>query len=139
MASGTVSALVAVATRAGTSIVAIWSTDGGAEWRQSQPLPLAKGALVASTGIAPGEFVIMTKNKESGPLRLAAVTEPSQAWEALPSPPSQTAAVVVGAAGVIDALAVSSAKFTDWRLTSATDAWGRVQTMTVPIVIGSSS
>jgi len=138
-ASKTVTALVAVATRTGTSIVALWGAEDGAEWQQSEPLSIANDEQIVSTGIAGGgEIVLLTKDNR-GALHLATVAESSQAWRSLPSPPSETAGVVLGGNGSVEALAVNGSKFTDWRFNPDSGVWGSVQTMTVPIVYGSSS
>jgi hypothetical protein len=66
-------------------------------------------------------------------------TGPGGAWRSLPTPPTDTAAVVVGSDGAVDALSEALVQLTDWRLDIAAGTWVKIETVTVPIQFGSSS
>ena len=60
-------------------------------------------------------------------------------WLLLPPVPAHTTVLASGPRGAVDALAVSGATLTVWRLPQAATAWSKVQTTSVPIQSGSSS
>ena len=118
---------------AGTALVAAWSD--GAGWTVSAPV--AGGAVVAS-GFGPtgGVWVLL------GDGRAEAIGGTGGAWRALPAVPAGTQTLAPVTGGGYDALAVSGARLTVWRLGAASAArvsWVRVQVINVPIEYGSSS
>jgi hypothetical protein len=115
---------------AGSSLVAAWS--GATGWKVSAPL--AAGPVVAS-GFGPGGSVWVLL----GGGRAEAIGGTGGAWRALPGVPAGTQALAADAGGGYDALAVSGARLTVWRLGAAGVAWAQVQVITVPIQYGSSS
>jgi hypothetical protein len=60
-------------------------------------------------------------------------------WVPLPPAPVHTSVLASGPDGSVDALAVSGATLTVWRLVPKATAWSKVQAMSVPIQSGSSS
>jgi hypothetical protein len=115
-------------------VLAAWSTDGGARWALSQPLPL-DGATVRSASFGPGHTaaVVLTGNRAEDS---AGATG---AWRPLPALPAGTATLAPGAAGRWTALAAHGTRLTVWQLASGARAWVRAQALTVPIQFGSSS
>jgi hypothetical protein len=119
-------------------VVAGWGPLAGQRWKLSPPLPLGtKGQLVASgMGSGTSQFVV---TRDNGVLRAAIVAGPGAAWRTLPHLPQGTQTVAVGASGRLDALAVSDTKLGVWQLDTGKANWVKVQSITVPIVFGSSS
>jgi len=122
--------------RAGGSLLAAWSS--GSHWTVSAPL--AAGSVRASGfGTGGSAWLLLSGG------RAETVGGPGAAWQALPPvppgamtlAPAGTATLAPGSGGAWDALAVSWAKLTVWRLTKG--AWAQVQQITVPIEYGSSS
>jgi len=134
---GVTDALVAVRSRAQVGLIGVTGTDGGA-WAHSALLPLGTGRI-ASTGVEPGGGFVVIVTRGSGRSALAAETGPGAGWHTLPTPPPGTATVSVDPGGVVDALAVASTQFTDWRLDTSAGRWSKIGTVTVPIQFGSSS
>jgi len=126
---------------AGNSLFAAWWN--GTRWTVSDPL--AAGTSVRALGFGAGGSAWLLL----GGGRAETIGGTGGSWQALPSVPSGTvtlapqgsASLAPGSTatggGSYDALAVSGAKLTVWRL--ATGAWAKVQLITVPIVYGSSS
>jgi hypothetical protein len=132
-ATGVTTALLAVGTGSAAHLLAAWSTDGGAHWSLSQPLPL-RGARVTSTafGADRAAAVILTGNH-------AQTTNASaRSWHPLPALPPGTATLAAGTAGGWDALTVHHTKLTVWQLPPGARTWATSQTITVPIQFGSS-
>jgi hypothetical protein len=129
-----VAVLLGIRNGSTTSYVAAWNgTAGSPAWTMSPPLK-ATGAL-SSTSVSPdGGFAVLTK-ASSGALSAAHLAEGGSSWTTLPSPPSGTATLSVSSSR-IDALAVDSATFTDYRLTGG--QWVKAQTVEVAIPYGSS-
>jgi hypothetical protein len=83
--------------------------------------------------------VFVVVHRAGGSLQLETVVPHGQ-WQVQADLPPGTAAVSIGGAGVVDALAVTgTSTFTDWRRSAATGAWGKLQAMRVPVPFGSSS
>jgi hypothetical protein len=71
--------------------------------------------------------------------RAETIGGPGSAWRALPALPAGTATLAPGPGpGTFDALAVSGARLTVWRLAQAGTSWAKVQAINVPISYGSS-
>jgi hypothetical protein len=130
---GTTTALLAAGGGSAQRLLAARSTDGGAHWALSEPLPLG-GAKLASASFGPGgtAAVLLTGN------HVKTITGTASSWQPLPAPPPGTATLAPGTAGGWDALAVHRAKLTVWHLAPAAGAWTITQTMNVPIQYGSS-
>jgi hypothetical protein len=126
-------ALLAAGTGPAARLLATWSTDGGARWALSEPLPL-RGAKLTSATFGPGgtATVILTGNHAQ------TITGPAGSWRPLPTPPPGTATLAPGTTGGWDALAVHRARLTIWHLTPTATAWAITQTINVPIQYGSS-
>ena len=133
--SGT-AALVAVGRAEPADIVAAWRS--GVSWTMSPPLAHA-GVGIVSSGITADGEVFVVVHRAGGSLQLETVVPHGQ-WQVQADLPPGTAAVSIGGAGVVDALAVTgTSTFTDWRRSAATGAWGKLQAMRVPVPFGSSS
>jgi hypothetical protein len=123
-ASGNVALLAA-----GGDLLAAWS-DGG-RWTVSTPVA-ASGVRASGFGADGSVWVLL------GGGRGETIGGSGGSWQALPSVPARTATLAPGpTAGSYDALAVSGAKLTVWRLEAG--AWAQVQVINVPIEYGSSS
>jgi hypothetical protein len=126
-------ALLAAGTGSAARLLAAWSTDGGARWALSQPLPLHGAALTStSSGTGGSVAVVLTGNHAE---TIAAAAGP---WRRLPALPPATATLAPGPGGGWDALTVHQAKLTIWQLTPGSSAWTATQTINVPIQFGSS-
>ena len=123
-----------------TDLLAAWAPSLGRPWVVSPPLPITKASdLVASgTGSGSSQFVLV---RSGGELRALTIAGPGANWHALPALPARTATVAIAPSGAIDALTVDVTKLSVWRLDPAHRAsqWIRTQTITVPIVFGSSA
>jgi hypothetical protein len=117
--------------RAGTSLVAAWSADGGTSWKVSAPLRMA-GRQLRSTAVGPGWAVGVVLSGGHGET-LAGPQSPS--WQALPTLPKQAATLVLGAQ--VDAIAASGSTFRAWQL--GPSGWSPAQTVKITIPYGSSS
>jgi len=135
---GVVSGLVALGTMSGPRLVGVASV-AGASWVRSAPLPMDRGSSIVSTGVQPGGGFVVLTLRPNRSLALDVETGPGGGWRALPAPPRGTATVAVGPGSEVDALAVASTRFTQWRLDAAAGTWSKIGTMTVPIQFGSSS
>jgi hypothetical protein len=114
--------------QAGQELFASWWTGTG--W--ASPVALAAGAGVRACGFgANGAAWVMLGDGSA-----ATITGPGGSWTVLPAVPAGTAVLALGGAGP-EALATKGSKLTVWQLTGG--AWAKVQSMTVPIVYGSSS
>jgi hypothetical protein len=114
--------------QAGQQLFASWWTGTG--W--ASPVPLAAGSGVRASGFgANGAAWVMLGDGSA-----ATISGPGQSWTGLPAIPAGTAVLALGGAGP-EALTAKGAKLTVWELTGG--AWAKVQSMTVPIVYGSSS
>jgi hypothetical protein len=126
-------ALLQAGTGKSASLLAAWTTDG-TNWTTSPPLPVAGGQVLAS-GAGPGAtgaWVLLAGG------RAEAVAGPGATWRALPAPPHGTAVLAAGPGGTLDALAASGGTLTVYQLTSS-GAWQRIQVISVPLQLGSSS
>ena len=116
------------------SLLAAWSTDGGARWRLSAPLRPGS-ATVRSASFGPGGAVGLVLGDGLG----EALAGPGASWRALPGLPRWTATLAVGPAGHLDALTAHGSSFADWRLAGGAASWSLAQTLRVEIPYGSSS
>ena len=131
--SGTTTALLVTGTWSAAHLLAAWSTDGGAHWSLSQPLPLGDAKVTtASFGRSGAAAVILTGN------RARTITGAARSWQPLPTLPPGTATLAPGSTGGWDALAVHRTKLTIWQLTPGARTWAATQAITVPIQFGSS-
>jgi hypothetical protein len=132
-AGGTTTALLAAGTGSAARLLAAWSTDGGAHWTLSQPLPLHGAALrSASSGTGGSVAVVLSGNHAQ------TITAAAGPWRPLPALPPATATLAPGPGGGWDALAVHGTKLAVWRLAPGGGGWAATQTINVPIQFGSS-
>ena len=131
--TGTTTALLAAGSGSAARLLAAWSTDNGAHWSLSQPLPL-RGAKVVSTSFGPNgaAAVILTGN------RAQTTDSRARSWHPLPALRSGTATLAPGAKGGWEALTVHRAKLTIWQLAPGARTWVTTQVITVPVQFGSS-
>jgi len=123
-------ALLAAGTGQRTSLLAAWSTDGGASWTLSPPL--RTGGAVAGASFGPGQAAAVITGSGLGAVLVAG------GWQQLPALPSGTLALAPGSSGTTDALAVHRAILTVWQLADGQHSWSSEQTISVPIQYGSS-
>jgi len=131
-AGGTTTALLAAGTGPAARLLAAWSTDGGARWALSPPLPL-HGAKLTSASPGPGGTMAVVQNES-----YAATVAAGGSWRPLPKLPPGTATLAPGPAGGWDALAVHGSKLAIWRLAPGGSSWAATQTINVPVQFGSS-
>ena len=127
-------ALLAAGTGPATRLVAAWSSDSGSQWALSPPLPL-NGAGVVSASFGPDGAAAVALNGNRG----ETLAGPGASWRALPPLPPGTATLAPGPAAALDALAVHRTILTVWHLAPGSAAWGKTQTINVPIQFGSSA
>jgi hypothetical protein len=125
-------ALLREGTSGNASVLGAW-TGNGSRWTVSPSLPLDGGQVEAS-GTGPGGALWVLLSGD----RAQALTGPGAAWQELPALPRGTAALAAGPKGSYQALAVSGARLTVYRLTGAR-SWTAAQVITVPLQYGSSS
>jgi hypothetical protein len=125
--------LVLLRTSAG--LIALWSgaQTSGAAWAASVPLPVTSAVITSGRLAAGGAWVLMAGR------RAAVIATPGARWRPLTPVPAGTAVLASGPDGAIDALAVSGATLTVWRLAPGAAGWLKAQTVQVPIQYGSSS
>jgi hypothetical protein len=114
-------------------------------WSASGALPVsgpvtASGALAGSGPQAgAGAWVLLRGGRAATISAPAATTSAAPQWVLLPPVPAHTTALASGPDGDVDALAVSGATLTVWRLVPKAAGWTKVQAISVPIQYGSSS
>jgi hypothetical protein len=125
-----------------SGLTALWSGTGTpqstAAWTESAPLP-ASGAITASGTLAPGEAWVLLPGGRAATVSLTGATAGEPQWQLLPAVPAHTSVLASGPGGAVDALAVSGSTLTVWRLVPKATVWTKVQTISVPIQVGSSS
>lgn len=132
--AGVTTALLQADTGSAAHLLAAWSTGGGAHWTLSPPLPLNGARLTsASFGTSGTAAIMLTGN------RAQTIAGPARSWRPLPALPSATATLAPVTGGGWDALAVHGTRLTVWQLAPGGTSWASTQTITVPIVFGSSS
>jgi hypothetical protein len=130
------SALFAGDSHAVTSVFAAWPTAAaGATWSTSGPLRIVGRAIASGTGAGRSVFVVT----EVGQVEHAAIVAgPGRPWRALPVLPHGTTTIAVTPSGTTEALVVVGSRFSAWRLGENGRSWTKFQSLTIPIVYGSS-
>jgi hypothetical protein len=120
-----------------TSLVAAWEPSIERPWVLSPPLRLGATDHLVASGNGPGatQFVLI---RNADATRVDIVTGPGATWRQLPNMPLGTQTITVGTDGHLQALAVNDTKLIVWQLDTGTIRWTKVQSITVPIVFGSS-
>jgi hypothetical protein len=120
------------------SLVAAWEPSTDQPWVLSPPLRLGATDHLVASGNGPGatQFVVI-RNKDR--LRAAIIAGPGTAWRQLSNMPQGTQTIAVGTDGHLEALAVNDTKLIVWQLGMGKLSWSKVQSITVPIVFGSSA
>jgi hypothetical protein len=124
-------ALLQAGTGSTAELLAAWSGDG-IHWTVSAPAPAGGPVSASGTGSGGAVWLLLASG------RAETVSGPGGAWRTLPTPPRGTAALAPVSGGAFDALAVSGAKLTVFRL-GADGAWRQDQVLNVPVQYGSSS
>ncbi|MGH3170441.1 MAG: hypothetical protein ACRDN0_31735 [Trebonia sp.] len=104
----------------------------------SAPLPVS-GSITASGTLSDAGAWVLLSGGRAATVSLTGATGGTPRWVLLPPVPAHTSVLASGPAGSVDALAVSGATLTVWRLATGTTTWSRVETISVPIQYGSSS
>jgi hypothetical protein len=114
---------------AGSDLLATWWS--GTAWASPVALPTVSGVRASGFGADGSAWVLLSDGAAE------TISGPGGTWDAVsPTVPSGTAVMALGGAGP-EALVPNGSKLTVWQLTAG--AWTKVQSMTVPIVYGSSS
>jgi hypothetical protein len=113
--------------------------SSAASWTASAPLPVtsavtASGGLAGATATSSGGAWVLLPGGQA-----ATIGGPGQQWLLLPPTPAHTSVLASGPGTSLDALAVSGSTLTVWQLDHGSTVWARVQTISVPIELGSSS
>jgi hypothetical protein len=132
-------ALLGISRKAGTAVVAAWTTSTG-RWVVSPGLTLASNQRLVSFGPASGSGLFVISTTLSGSRRLAVVNGSGATWDQLPPPPSNTATVAFSSTSpsAIDAFTVHNSTMTVWALNSGSSNWVKGQVVHVAIEFGSS-
>jgi len=132
--------LLGISTKAGTAVVAAWTTSTG-PWVVSPALTLALHQDLVSFGPASGSGLFVISATSSGSKRLAVVDDSGATWDLLPPPPSNTITVAFNSTSpsTIDAFTVRNSTMTVWALNSGSGDWVKGQVVHVAIEYGSSS
>jgi len=102
-------------------------------WSTSAALP-ASGQVVSSGTLSLGGAWVLLSGG-----RAATIGGPGQQWTLLPPAPAKTTVLAAGPDGATDALAVSGATLTVWRLAPKATVWQKIEAVSVPVQAGSSS
>jgi hypothetical protein len=127
-------ALLAAGTGPATSLLAAWSSGNRSHWTLSAPFQLNSANLI-SASFGPGGTTGLVLAGNRGEV----LAGPGASWRALPPLPPGTATLAPGPGAGIDALAVHRTVLTVWHLAPGSAAWGKTQTINVPIQFGSSA
>ena len=134
-AGGGLDALFELAGGGHAALVVAHRGAGSGAWSVSPPLTLGAGqAVTSAVGAGAGFLVLLSSAGRRGPLYRATAS-----WQELPAPPAGTALVAPLAGGTLSALAVSGSTLTSWDLAPGGSVWRPVQTLSVPILYGTSS
>jgi hypothetical protein len=111
------------------------STPQPAQTNWSAPTVLPVSGPVTASGTLPsgGAWVLLPGG------RAATVSGPGSQWTLLPPAPPRTTVLAAGPDGATDALAVSGATLTVWRLAPKATVWSKAESVNVPVQAGSSS
>jgi hypothetical protein len=148
--AGRTTAILTARSGGSASVVAAWSSDGGAHWAQSAPLPspgLSAGGQLSVSFAADGSagVVVTPAARREGPSQVATIGWQASDWHTQPALPSPSAALATStrvatlattATGALQALEVDGATMTVWQL--GTGGWTLAQSVRVPIPYGSS-
>ncbi len=129
----TITALLAAGTGPAERLLAGWSTDGGAHWKLSPPLPL-RGATLTSGSSGPASSLAITLTHR----RAAVITSSADSWRQLPVLPPDTATLAPSPSGGWNALAVHGTQLTIWQAARGSQAWASAGVLKVPVQFGSS-
>jgi hypothetical protein len=106
------------------------------------PVPgsvIASGMLAGSVpNDTVGAWVLLSDGRAATISAPGTTSGAAPRWVQLPTLPAHTSVLASGPDGAVDALAVSGATVTVWRLALHATAWSQVQAITVPIQYGSS-
>jgi len=132
-------ALLGISEKAGTAIVAAWTTNNS-RWIVSPALTLGLHQHLVSFGPASGSGLFVISATLSGSRQLAVVDDSGATWDQLPPPPSNTATVAFSSTSpsMIDAFTVHNSTMTVWALDSGSRNWVKGQVVQVAIEFGSS-
>ena len=89
-------------------------------------------------GMAFAVLSMLDAGESAATISLTGAAASGPQWQMLPSVPTGTSVLAAGPDGATDALAVSGSTLTVWRLAPGQGAWSKVQTVNVPIQVGSS-
>jgi hypothetical protein len=106
-------------------------------WTKSAPLP-ASGPVTAAGTLSGGAWALLPGGRAATISPSVAASGATPQWVMLPQVPAHTSVLASGPDGATDALAVSGSALTVWRLAAGQTAWSKVQTISVPIQVGSS-
>jgi len=131
-------ALLAVAQKTTTSLVAAWSVSTG-HWTTSSALRVSAGASVASFGPVGGSGLFALVQSAGSRDTLAVTNHSDPTWRDLPSPPVGTATIAFASPSSAAAFVATTVVVTIWSLNPATNRWVAGHVVDVPIQFGSSS
>ena len=115
------------------------AAPSSATWTASAPLPLSGTVTASGTLASGGAWVLLSGRRAATVSAPAAASGAKAQWAQLPAVPAGTSVLASGPGGATDALAVSGATVTVWRLAPKAAAWSRVEAISVPVQYGSSS
>jgi hypothetical protein len=147
-------AVLAVGTGAATGVIAVWSADGGSNWRLSPELRTGPSTSSTATGnTATGNTgpsvsfgadgsaaLVLPGTHASSNGQGATIGWQAAGWQELPPLPAYTATIAATQSGTPEALTAHIGTLTVWQLPAAGSAsrWSLMQTVHITIPYGSS-
>ncbi|HVT68578.1 MAG TPA: hypothetical protein VHF26_12565 [Trebonia sp.] len=132
--------------RGKSGLSAVWPASGASGWTASGPLPLPaspQGGISASGTLAGGGAWVLLPGGRAATVSVTgtsgAPARGTPQWLLLPPVPAHTTVLASGPGGDTDALAVTGDTLAVWRLAPGATVWSEVQTISVPVQVGSSS
>ena len=127
-------ALLSAGAGSAATVVAAWTASGAGRWQLSPGLRTG-GKQVLSASFGPGGAAGLVLSGGQGEV----LAGPGSTWRQLPSLPSGSQVLAIGAGGQVEALASHGSVLTVWAAGPASSGWAREQAINVPIQYGSSS
>jgi hypothetical protein len=120
------------------NLFAAWTSPPGNTWTLSAPLQLGARDQIVASGVGAGgsQFVLLRSGNFT---HAEVISGPRSTWRTLSPLPPGTATVATEPAGQLVALSVSDTRLTVWQQSAKGTDWQKGQSITVPIVFGSSS
>jgi hypothetical protein len=137
VSSGALTAVVSTTSDSRTRLILTGSSDGGRTWSTSEPFGLPASASIVSVGSVGSSGAFVVWRSATG---VSAAVATRGRWTALPPMPDRawTLAFPEGTTQAIDAVGGHHSTFLAWHFDTRARRWDETQSMSVPIIYGSS-